>query len=192
MPNSTDISHPLYQIQTGKEGELFPRLYELACEELKDMARQLAAREQTNFTSGELVQETYRKLYSDNVLVKDDERRHFFGIAGRAIRQILVDQAESRQSSTTDGEHRREPFDLILETLESERNLDFLEFEEGLVSLEEQFPQLQRVVLMRFFAGLTTKQIAQVLSISESKVEGDWRLARAWLYRFLRNGSRMS
>lgn len=161
----------------GDEGAL-QRLYEAAYAELLRLARQVRdgrAGETLNTTA--LVHEAYLKLASGEQLVARD-RIHFFRIAARAMRQVLVDAARRRATRA-----RNEPFlRAQVEGSHADRlSADVLALEEALAGLEALNPRHAEVVECRFFAGLSVEETAMALAISEPTVKRDWRVARAWL-----------
>jgi RNA polymerase sigma factor (TIGR02999 family) len=106
-------------------------------------------------------------------------RAHFFGAAARAMRNILVDQARRKGSSKRNA--GREKFDQDTEPHIVPPTTDILALDESLKKFELLEPRKAEVVMLRFFAGLSTHAIAKVLQVSVGTVERDWRLARAWL-----------
>ena len=131
-----------------------------------------------------LVHEAYLRLVGD-----DDpgwnSRGHFFGAAARAMRDILVEQARRKASLKRGGDRRREGDAADLAIAIDAPASDLLALDELLERLEEQDPRKAQVVMLRFFAGLTNPQIAEILGVSLPTVERDWRFARSWLQREL-------
>jgi RNA polymerase sigma factor (TIGR02999 family) len=112
-----------------------------------------------------------------------ESRAHFFAVAGRMIRRLLVDHARER-SALKRGSGKRAPFEEAL-TIPAPPDLDLVALDESLTKLAALHPRKSEIVEMRFFGGLTEREIAQVLGISEATVRLDWSLARAWLFRDL-------
>jgi RNA polymerase sigma factor (TIGR02999 family) len=108
-----------------------------------------------------------------------DSRAHFFGAAARAMRNILVDLARRKTSSKRSA--GREILDPDTEPHIVPLTTDILALDESLKRFEILEPRKAEVVMLRFFAGLSTHAIAKVLKVSVGTVERDWRLARAWL-----------
>jgi RNA polymerase sigma factor (TIGR02999 family) len=100
------------------------------------------------------------------------------------MRSILVDYARARAAQKRGGGWKRMPLDEVLDRIELDR-VDLLGLEEALARLEERSERQARVVELRFFAGLSIDETAEVLGVSHGTVETDWRLARAWLHREL-------
>ena len=126
-----------------------------------------------------LVHEAYLRLVKD----RDpgwDGRRHFFGSAARAMREILIEQARRKGAAKRGGQGRR--VDLADDAAWVEPPAaDVLALDEALGQLEAEDPRLGEVVQLRFFAGLTVEETAEVVGGSASTVKRDWRFARAWL-----------
>ena len=107
-----------------------------------------------------------------------ENREHFCAVAARAMRQILVDRARSRNRAKRGGGWER----VTLSGLGSDSSLvEILSLDGALSALEADYPREARVVELRFFGGLTTEEVARTLEVSTSTVEKDWRRARAWL-----------
>ena len=118
-------------------------------------------------------------------------RGHFFAAAAQAMRNILVDQARRKAALKHGGGLRREDATPDLLPIEQPAE-DMLALDEALKQLEAEDPRKARVVMMRFFAGLTTEQTAEALGISLPTVERDWRFARSWLGRAMGGGDKES
>jgi RNA polymerase sigma factor (TIGR02999 family) len=128
-----------------------------------------------------LVNEAFIRLV-DQTRVNFEGRSHFFGVAARAMRHILVDYARHRGASKRGGSHARLPLDEIVLALD-ERDVNLVSLDECLERLLALDERKGRVVELRFFAGMSLSDVARVLDVSDSTVERDWRLARAWLHR---------
>jgi RNA polymerase sigma factor (TIGR02999 family) len=128
-----------------------------------------------------LVNEAYLRLVPQEGRGWED-RAHFFAVASRLMRQILVEHARSRQAGKRGGEVAAKlPLDEALEFSPS-RSRELIELDNALDSLERLDPQQARVVELRFFGGLTVEETAEVLGISPRTVKRDWRVARLWLH----------
>lgn len=164
--------------------ELFPLVYE----ELRRMASRRMQEERTGHTlqTTALVHEAYMELVDlDDVDWQD--RRHFFAVAARVMRHVLVDYAVKRNAQKRGGDRDRVP----LEEQDGAVSValdDVLAVHQALDRLEAIDERQVRVVECRFFSGLTIEETAHVLGISTSTVGRDWRIARAWLNRELTNG----
>jgi RNA polymerase sigma factor (TIGR02999 family) len=158
--------------------ELVPLLYS----ELRRLARSLMRRNRQGDTlqTTALVHEAYLRLVGD----EDpgwNSRGHFFGAAAQAMRQILVDQARRNAREKHGGRHRRTDAQEWEITVEP-RSTDILALDEALSYLERDDPRKARIVMLRYFAGLSEVETAAALDISVRTVEREWQFARALLY----------
>lgn len=167
------------------------RLMALVYDELRAIAhRQLRRRRpgQTLDTTA-LVHEAYLKLV-DPAGAAWQERRHFFAVAAIAIRHILVDAARRRAARKRGGEVLRITFDELAPVHKdlgaNADAVEILALDEALTSLAALNERLSRLVELRFFAGLTEEETAEVLGTSERTVRRDWRKARAFLFHALK------
>jgi len=155
--------------------DLIPHVYD----ELRRLAHVVRRDQQhvTINTTG-LVHEAYEKLLPSSIPWKD--RTHFFRIAARAMRQVLVDAARRRQADKRGGTKTDLPFkeDLYARPLTDE---EFLGLDDALDRLATMDARQAQIVECRFFAGLTVEETAAALEVSEATVYRDWRAARAWL-----------
>lgn len=159
----------------------------LVYDELRRLARREIRRElepQTLQTTA-LVHEAYLKLVGVDAHSWRD-RAHFFGAAARAMRQILVERARARSALKRGGDAERVPLEqLEFADLEDDPER-FLALEEALTLLERVDERKSRVVMLRFFAGLSIAEAAEVLGLSPTTVKDEWSFARAWLFREIR------
>jgi len=161
--------------------ELVPLVYA----ELKNLARQHLRRERPGHTlqSAALVNEAYLRLLAQAPF-ETSSRAHFLMVAARLMRQILVDHARSHGAEKR-GADKTIYLDPAL-VLPQERSIDLLALDDALNDLSKLDEQQGRVVELRFFGGLATEEIAEVLSISCSTVKRDWSVAKLWLTRQLK------
>jgi RNA polymerase sigma factor (TIGR02999 family) len=169
----------------GGDRAAIDRLFALVYEDLHARAHREIAQSFGARTLGTtaLVHETYLKLSAADRPEWQD-RRHFFGVAGRAMRQIIVDQARRRLAHKRGGRAQRldiEDVDVPVE----ERAEELLALDAAVDKLERENPRLAEVVNLRFYAGLSVEDTARTIDISERTVKRDWRLARAYLYEEL-------
>jgi RNA polymerase sigma factor (TIGR02999 family) len=160
-------------------------LWSVVYDELRILAhRRLRGRHsgQTLDTTA-LVHEAFVKLMDGNDCPWQD-RAHFLGVAAVAMRNILVDYARRGQAKKRGGDDRRVTFD-ELQVRVSNKATEMLAIDQALTALAEVDPRLCRLVELRFFAGLTVEETAEVLDISQRTVKRDWRKAKAFLYRTL-------
>ena len=130
-----------------------------------------------------LVHEAYVRLCRANEIEWQD-RAHFFCVAGRLMRRILVDYARQHQAGKRNNGRSPVPLESISAS-SGENFTAVLEVNEVLDALAESNPRLAKVVEMRFYAGLTDEEIGEALCLSSRTVKRDWLLARAWLHQRL-------
>ena len=176
---SRDITQLLLAWERGDEAardELIPLVYDA----LRRIARHHLRGERAGHTlqTTALINEAYLKLVEQSVSWQS--REHFFGIAARLMRQILVDYARARQRLKRGGNQQQISLKFADETA-NEQAADLLALNDALETLAEVDPQKSRIVELRFFGGLTIEETAQVMGISTPSVERGWRAARAWL-----------
>ena len=169
--------------------EAFEALVPLVYKELRDIARYHLQRERPGHTlqSAALVHEAYMRLLDQRPFATEN-RAHFLAVASRLMRQILVDYARSHGAAKR-GADRRVELDASL-ILPQEKSTDLVALDDALNDLASLDEQQGRIVEMRFFGGLATEEIADVLGISESTVKRDWNVAKAWLIRQMRKDER--
>jgi RNA polymerase sigma factor (TIGR02999 family) len=170
------------------------RLVPLVYAELRRMAHRQLAAEPTGHTlsTTALVHEVYLRL-ADQTRVEWANRSHFFGLASRAMRRVLVDYARRNRALRRGGTEKRP---LSLEGAEAQGNVDALMVAargDELLALDEALDRLAafdaraaRVVECRFYGGLTEEETAEALGVSRRTVVNDWVIAKGWLYRELR------
>jgi RNA polymerase sigma factor (TIGR02999 family) len=172
----TDVLHAASSGDAHALDELFTRVYD----ELKRLAHQVrGGRAGETLSTTALVHEVYLKLIP-SAEMKWESRAHFFGVAARAMRQILVDAAR-RQLAEKRG---RAPLAVSLdESIHPApvRAAELIALDEALEKLARLDPRRAQVVEHRCFAGLSTRETAALLGVSTGTVERDWRAARAWL-----------
>jgi RNA polymerase sigma factor (TIGR02999 family) len=186
--HSHPVSELLVRWKAGEQqalGALVPLVYK----ELRDIARYHLQRERPGHTlqSAALVHEAYLRLL-DQRPFDTENRAHFLAVASRLMRQILVDYARSYGAAKR-GADRRVELDASL-VLPQVRNTDVVALDDALTGLARLDEQQCRIVELRFFGGLATEQIAEVLGVSASTVKREWNVAKAWLTREMKKGAR--
>ena len=178
-----DVTLILRSVSAGEEPAL-DRLLPAVYSELRKIAqkRLQAEREDHTLQATALVHEAYIKLIDqDHANWKD--RGHFFAIAAQAIRRILVDHARHRNRQKRGGGAARVTLDDGLALSVEQPALEVVALDRALTALAEEHPEKAQVVELRYFAGLTTEEIAEHLSITDRTVRRYWTFAQAWLYR---------
>ena len=172
----------------GGDQAALDSLMPLVYNELRRLAQYHLHRERREHTlqSTALVHEAYVRLIGQNVQWQD--RAHFFGIASRLMRQILVEHARSHQAEKRGGDACRIALDEIGEVA-GRVDVDLVMLDDALKNLAEMDPQQSRIVELRFFAGLSIDDTSEVLGISPATVSREWTCARAWLHREISRGA---
>jgi RNA polymerase sigma-70 factor (ECF subfamily) len=178
--NVTKLLSRLGKGDPGAESELvdmvFPYLRRLAAHYMR------AERPDHTLEPTALVNEAYLRLVRAED-VKWESRAHFFGLAARLMRQVLVDHARGHNADKRFG--IKASLDEVF-VYSQEKSSVVLALDEALTHLAEQDPRMSQVVELRFFGGLTFEEIATVLQVSEKTAKRDWQLARVWLHREIR------
>tara|TARA_R110002072_G_scaffold5348_4_gene34806 strand:+ start:979 stop:1638 length:660 start_codon:yes stop_codon:yes gene_type:complete len=184
----TEVSMLLQQVKNGDE-EAREKLFVTLQSELRDMAGALMRGERPDHTlqATALVNEACVRLLDTEALKNVSDRRYMFGMANRAMRQILIDHARRRRTNKRGGDYQRASLDVVLDNFEANNRCQYEDLESALEGLEATSPRQREVVELRFFSGLTNEEVAKVLEISVATVERDWRLARAKLFEQLRS-----
>ena len=178
------ITQLLLEVRAG-DGLAMERLFPLIYEQLHGIAHHALHGERTGHTlaTTDLVHEAYLKLV-DQTRVQWQDRRHFFAVASRAMRRILVDYARRHATAKRGGARRPVTLDESIMTVD-DRADTLVALNEALGHLEALDERLAKVVECRFFGGLTEAETAEVLGITARTVRRDWVKAKGWLYREL-------
>lgn len=168
------------------DADALPELTPIVYRELRLIAASYLRKERRDHTlqPTALVNEAYLRLV-DNKQPNWHNRTHFFGVAARLMRQILVDHARSRCAT------KRAALTVPIEeaiTFKEERGPELLALDLGLNALEKFDARKSRAVELRYFGGLSMEEIANALNVSPITVRRDLRLAEAWLYKEMENG----
>lgn len=180
MPSPPNVTQLLLAWANGTEAardELIPLVYD----SLRRIARRRLRDERTAHTlePTALVNEAYLKLVEQSVSWQS--RAHFFGVAARLMREILIDYARGKQRLKRGGEWQQISL-TDAATIAQEQAVDLLALDEALQRLATVDPRKCHVVELRFFGGLTLEETAEVLHLSTPTIEREWRAARAWLH----------
>jgi RNA polymerase sigma factor (TIGR02999 family) len=162
-------------------------LLELLYHELRKLAASKMAKESPNQTlqPTALVHEAWLRLIgSDNR--KFENRAHFFSAAAEAMRRILIDRARRKRTVRHGGQLERVDVD-ELDWVVQQTDEQLLAVHEVLDKFSKEHPPQAEVVKLRYFAGMTNEEVAQVLGVSVATVKNYWTFARAWLFHEIRN-----
>lgn len=201
MGQRTDVTLLLNELASGQSAaadRLLPVLYD----ELRALAGSFFKHERTDHTlqPTALVNEAYLKLVggagsdSQATPVQATSRAHFLALAAKVMRQLLIDHARAKrtqkrggagESGSADAKRRTSHTIALAQTPspDSANEADVLDLEDAMQELAKAYPRAARVVELKFFGGLTSREIATVLEIGDATVERDWVLARGWLNR---------
>jgi len=176
------VTRLLVEWRQGNE-EALQALMPLVYDELRSVARRYLRREGAGNTlqSAALVHEAYFRLV-DQKQTTWKNRAQFVGVAAQLMRRILVDRAR-RQRTLKRGAGASKLSLTDITDLSAKREVDLLQLEEALQTLEALDPQQGRIVELRFFGGLSIDEVAEVLGVSSGTVKRGWAMARAWLHR---------
>jgi RNA polymerase sigma factor (TIGR02999 family) len=182
----SDVTRLLSALDRG-DPHAAEQLLPLVYDELRQLAAQKLAREAPGQTleATALVHEAYLRLVGGGEDAKWDGRNHFFAAAAEAMRRILIESARRRKSQKRGGDLKREDLDLDL-LAGRELSEDLLSLDEALNKLASVDRQAAELVKLRYFAGLTIPEAAQVLGVSARTADSWWAYARAWLLAELR------
>jgi RNA polymerase sigma factor (TIGR02999 family) len=166
------------------------RLMPVVYKDLRRQAQRYLRRERQGHTlqSTALIHEAYLRLV-DQRQVRWQNRAHFFAIASRLMRRILVDHARKHGARKRGGSKIQVPLDEAVAASE-ERGVDLLALDEALTRLAALDERQTRVVELRYFGGLSVEETAEVLGVSAATVKNDWSIAKAWLRREIESGGR--
>jgi RNA polymerase sigma factor (TIGR02999 family) len=182
MPSfSAEITQLLMNWRKGDEAA-FEQLIPLVYPELKRLARRHMGRESPGHTlqTSALINEAYLRLI-DQQAIDWQDRGHFFAVATRVMRHILIDHARSQTRSKRGGAVSHVQLDET-EAVAQMRAAEFLALDEALKSLATIDPRKSRIVELRFFGGLTVEETAEVMGLAPITIKREWRSAKAWLH----------
>ena len=185
---SHDLTRLLMAWREGSEGAL-SRLMPLVYQELRKIAGILLSRERRGHTleTTALVHEAYLML-ADLGGIPWRDRVHFYAMSARIMRRVLINHARRQGRTKRGGGLQQLSLDELRDRPES-RAPDLLALDQALRELADLDPQQMELVEMRFFGGLNREQLAEALGISSATVTRRWRMARAWLIRYLSSES---
>ena len=187
-PPATDVTLLLKRVSRGDEqalAQLIPQIYE----ELRRLASSYLCGERPDHTlqTTDLVHEAYLRLV-DQKHVEWNNRNHFFGVAAQIMRRILVDHARKHVSLKRGGSFARISLEEAA-VFSRGRPRELIVVDELLKRLASLDPQGCRIVELRFFAGLSLEETAEVTGLSTAKVRREWSATKAWLMREMSRSS---
>ena len=187
VPREASVTELLTRLRQG-DSDALSVLVPLVYGELRRIARAYLRRQPAGHTlqSGGLVNELYLKLV--DIEIDWQNRAHFFGVAAKVMRGILVDHARGRHASKRGGGALRVSLnENILK--QEERDVDLIELDDALKELAILDPRQGEIVELRFFGGLSIEETAEAIGISPATVKREWAMARTWIFRRMHEGS---
>jgi RNA polymerase sigma factor (TIGR02999 family) len=184
QPATHEVTQLLIEWSNGDKAAL-DKLMPLIHEELRRLAHHYMSRERPGHTlqTTALVNEAYVRLVNRKG-VRWQNRAHFFAIAAKSMRSILVDHARGLAYAKRGGGATKIALDEGM-IVSHERAAEVVALDEALVVLAEMDPKQSRIVELRFFGGLTIEETAEVLDLSPATIKREWTTAKAWLYHEL-------
>ncbi|MEO1618204.1 MAG: ECF-type sigma factor [Planctomycetota bacterium] len=181
-----EVTRVLGAIESGDEeatSELLPLVYQ----ELRRLAGQKMSAEKASHTlqPTALVHEVFLRLVGGESQQSWKGRAHFFGAAAESMRRILIESARKRNAEKRGGQWQRNELDHIDASIDPDDSETLLALDEALIALEKQDVDLAKLVELRYFAGMTVDQTAELMNVSPRTVKRNWAFARAWLKRFM-------
>lgn len=167
-------------------------LLPLVYEQLRSAAQQAMRSERLGhtLTATALVHEAYVRLVGPGPEIRFDGRAHFYAAAAQAMRRVLIDHARAKLAQKRGGDGRdgsRRPglaeLREVADLAQSEKPEEILSLDAALSRMESEDPKLAALVRLRFFAGLSVEETAEMLATSPATVKREWQYARAWLFR---------
>jgi len=180
----SDVTQILHQIETGDAAaarDLLPLVYD----ELRKLAaaKMIAERPDHTLHATALVHEAYVRLVDQDQAHEWESRGHFFSAAAEAMRRILVESARAKQRQKRGGDAKRAAGMDLAQVAETTLSLppdQLLDVDEALSRLEQEEPEVARLVNLRLYAGLSSREAAKVLGMPRTTADKRWRFALAW------------
>ncbi|HJQ68440.1 MAG TPA: sigma-70 family RNA polymerase sigma factor [Blastocatellia bacterium] len=187
-PSLDQVTQLLLDWSDGKRAAL-DQLIPLVHDELRRLARRYMRRERAGHTlqTTALVNEAYMRLV-DQRHVRWQNRAHFFGIAAQIMRRILVDYARTRHYDKRGGKAVHVSLDETA-LVSQDPQAELIAVDDALTDLAIHDPRKSRIVELRFFGGLSIEETAEVMGISPTTVQREWRSAKAWLHHAISGGA---
>ncbi|MBK9317025.1 MAG: sigma-70 family RNA polymerase sigma factor [Acidobacteria bacterium] len=183
--SAANVTRLLLDWRNGDQHAL-DALMPLVYDELRTIAKRYMSRERSGHTlqTGALINEAYLRLVDKQDVVWQN-RTHFFAIAARIMRNLLVDHARAKQMAKRGGGALQVSLNEALVGGDPEVTVDLLALDQALSRLSEVDERKCRIIELRFFGGLSAEETAEALGLSEITIKREWLKARAWLFREL-------
>lgn len=184
LSKNSEVTELLRAVNAGRS-DAYETLMSRIYQELRRLAASLMRSERSGHTlqPTALVNEAFLRLVGTDS--RWENRAHFFSAAARSMRRILVEHARRKSAQKRGGEAHQTTF-ADLNVASEDPRLDLLALDEALTSLAGEDARLVEVVELRFFAGCSVEETAEILKVSTPTVKRDWAYARAWLYDYLK------
>jgi RNA polymerase sigma factor (TIGR02999 family) len=181
----TELTQILQAVERGDQNST-DQLFSLVYDELRRIAAAKMAQEPANQTlqATALVHEAWLRLSREEE-ARWQNRGHFFAAAAEAMRRILIERARKKARPKHGGNQHRAEFE-NLEMADTSPDEKVLLVNEALERLQREEPDKARVVVMKFFGGLTNQEVAEALKVTERTIERQWAFAKAWLFDVIR------
>ena len=189
-PAPEEVSQLLQDWSNGDQAAL-DKVMPIVYQELHRLAHHYMRKERAGHTlqTTALVNEAYLRL-ADYKKMRWQSRSHFFAVAAQVMRRILVEQARSKNFVKRGGGAQRISLDETA-IVSAGRSAEVIAVDEALTELESWDPRKGKIVELRFFGGLSIEETAEVLRVSPTTVQREWRSAKAWLHRAIGEGDRI-
>jgi RNA polymerase sigma-70 factor (ECF subfamily) len=163
----------------------FDQLMPLVYEELRRLARRFMGKERRDHTlqTSALINEAYLRLV-DQTAANWQNRAHFFAVAAQVMRHILIDHARSYKYEKRGGGAQKVPLDEAA-VFSEERVAELVALDDALTSLSALDLRKSQIIELRFFGGLSIEETAEVMGLSPTTVQREWRATKSWLQRFI-------
>lgn len=172
----------LLKLQSSGESDALNELIPYVYADLRRMAQYHLRGYSQTLQPTALVHEVYLNLF-DGQQIEWQNREHFFHVAGKKMRWLVVDYVRRKKAGKRGGDFARVTFDgIAIPDLPSNDTLDLIALDRALSEMEAIYPRVGQVVELKYFVGLNEQQIAEVQGISERQVRRDWAFAKAWLH----------
>ena len=183
----SDAATRLLALSAKGDKTAVDKLLPLVHDELRGLAASYFRHERQDHTlqPTALINEAYLRLV-DYRQMAPKTKSHFFAMAAREVRRVLIDHARGKRAARRGGRFRRVPLDASV--IEENREVDLVHTEELLTKLTELDPRTSKVVELRVFGGLTESEVAEAIGVSPRTVREDWRTGKAWLRCELEEG----
>lgn len=184
-PSTQDITHLLQQARHGGDA-VRNRLFEVVHQHLKQIALRYMKNERPGHTlePTALINEAYLRLFGSLDAISWEDRSHFFGIAARQMRLILVDYSRRKKAEKRGSGGIQVTLSHAEGIAETQ---DFEDLHSALCEIEKNAPDVGQVIELKFFAGMEDREVAQALGINFAKVRRNWEFGKAFLYHRLKS-----